>query len=115
MANEPFVKALQSLENCVLVNDNLRGKLVSSFDKRFKVAWVPLFIPDFKFLSCKLDNFTFKVLYWVILDWYYTKMKIIVKHIRNAFTVPSEKIKLVSFAASIMKNVVVSPSCSRLQ
>ena len=115
MANEPFVKALQSLENCVLVNDNLRGKLVSSFDKRFKVAWVPLFIPDFKFLSCKLDNFTFKVLYWVILDWYYTKIKIIVKHIHNAFTVPSEKIKLVSFAASIMKNVVVSPSCSRLQ
>ena len=42
-------------------------------------------------------------------------MKIIVKHIHNAFTVPSEKIKLVSFAASIMKNVVVFPSCSRLQ
>ena len=48
-------------------------KLVSSlespitFDERFKVTSVPIFVPDFSLLSCELDNFTFKVLYLVPL------------------------------------------------
>ena len=44
---------LQSLETCVLVNNNLSGKLASSleltiiFDKRFSVTSETFFIPDF--------------------------------------------------------------------
>ena len=36
-----------------------------------------------------------------------------VEHIHNTFTVPSEKVKIDSFASSIMKNIVVSPARSR--
>ena len=69
---ELFTKTLRIFETCVLVNNSLREKLVSSspiiiniitFDEKFKVTWVPLFIPDFNLLSCELDSFTFKVLY----------------------------------------------------
>ena len=73
LADEPFAKALRSLETCVLTNNNLSGKLFSSlesttaFDESFKHASRPYFIPDFNSLSCELDNFAFKVLYWVIL------------------------------------------------
>ena len=72
LAVESFETALQLFKTCVLVNNNLWGKLFSSlesptiFDERFKVASVPFFIADFNLLSCKLDNFTFNVLYWVI-------------------------------------------------
>ena len=38
-----------------------------TFEERFKVTSVPLFIHDFILLSCDLDNFAFKVLYLVIL------------------------------------------------
>ena len=34
-----------------------------TFDERFKVFSKPFFIPDFKLLSCELDNFMFKVSY----------------------------------------------------
>ena len=60
---------LQSLKTCVLVNDNLCRKLVSSlelqipFNGRFKVTSIPFFIPHFNMLGFELDNFTFKVLY----------------------------------------------------
>ena len=73
LADEPFAKALWSPESCVLVNNHLLGKLVSSlqlltlFDKRFKVTSVPFFIPDFNLSSCQLDSFKFEVLYCVIL------------------------------------------------
>ena len=69
---ELFTKTLRIFETCVLVNNSLREKLVSSspiiiniitFDERFKVTRVPLFIPDFNLLSCELDSFTFKGLY----------------------------------------------------
>ena len=52
LADEPFAKALQSLKACVLVNNNLCEKLVSSlespttFDESFKDTSVPAFIPD---------------------------------------------------------------------
>ena len=58
LALEPFLKALQSPKTFVSVNYNLYGNLVSSlqppttFDRRFKVTWVPIFIPDFNLLSC---------------------------------------------------------------
>ena len=64
-----FTKALRILETCVLVSNNLCGKLFSSaeslakFDERFKVTLVPFFIADLNSLSCELGNFTFNVLY----------------------------------------------------
>ena len=58
-----LAKALRSLETCVLVNNKLCRKVFSSlespttFDEIFKVTLVLTFIPDFKLLSCELDNF----------------------------------------------------------
>ena len=57
----------------VSVDNNLCGELASSlelsitFDERFEVTSVPIFIVDFNLLSCRLDNFSFQVLYLVIL------------------------------------------------
>ena len=68
LADEPFVKGLRIFKTWVLVNNSLCEKLVSSlelsmkFYERFKVILVTFFIADFNFLSCELDNFTFKVL-----------------------------------------------------
>ena len=62
---------------------------------------------QYDFLLWELDNFTFKVLYWVILYWHCIK----IKWNYNTFTVPSKKFKIVSFSSSIMKNIVAS--CSR--
>ena len=79
LADKLFAKALQSLEICVSVNNNLCGKLVSSlefpitFDKRFKVTSVVKFNPYFNLLRYELDNFTFKLSYWVILYLNYIK------------------------------------------
>ena len=62
LPDEPFAKVSQSLKTCVLVNNNLCGKLVSSlespitFDERFKFASVPFFIHDFNLLSCVISN-----------------------------------------------------------
>ena len=53
LADQPFSKALQSLETCVLVNNNLSGKLFSSLeaqatiDESFKVTSERFFIPNF--------------------------------------------------------------------
>ena len=57
LADEPFARALQSLETCVLVNNNLCGKLVLSlelpttFDESFKITSLPFFVPDFNLSS----------------------------------------------------------------
>ena len=73
LPEELFAKALSSLETCVLVNNNLYRKLFSllelptRFDEIFRVTSAPFFSPDFNLLNCELDNFMFKVLYWVIL------------------------------------------------
>ena len=67
-------------------------ELPITFDERFKVTSVPFFIPDFNLLSCEWGNFTFKVLYWVILYWYYVETK----QNYNNFTVPCKKSKMVS-------------------
>ena len=42
-------------------------ELQSRFDKIFKVTSVLFFVLYFNLLSCELANFTFEVLYWVIL------------------------------------------------
>ena len=42
-------------------------RITNTIDERFRATSVPFFIPDFNLLFWKLDNFTFKVLYWVIL------------------------------------------------
>ena len=61
LAEELFAKALWSFETCVLVNNNLWGKLFSSlespaiFDEIFKVTSVRFFIPDFSLL---IPNYT---------------------------------------------------------
>ena len=50
---EPFAKDLRRLESCVLFNNSLFGKIISSleslttFDESFKATSVPFFIPDF--------------------------------------------------------------------
>ena len=60
-------------------------------------------------MSCELDNFTFKMLHWIILHLHHVKAK----QIYNTFTVPCKKSKIVSFAFSKMQNIVVFPFCSR--
>ena len=76
-----FWKALSIFETCVLVKNKFSVRLVSSlesstiFNENLKVTWVPSFIPDLNLLTCELDNFTFKVLNWVILYWCYIKAK----------------------------------------
>ena len=42
-------------------------RIPTTFDESFKIASRPFFILDFNLLSCELDNFTFKVLDWLIL------------------------------------------------
>ena len=51
-------------------------ELPITFEERFQVTPVLFFIPDFYLLSCKLDTFTYKVLYWVTFYWKYLKEKI---------------------------------------
>ena len=81
LVGELFAEALRSRETCVLVNNNLCGKLYSSlelpiiFDERFKVTSVPFFILDFSLLIYEWGNFIFKVLHWVILQWCYIQAK----------------------------------------
>ena len=62
--------------------------------KFLKLVHCHFFIPDLS-----IRQFTFKVLYLVILYENYIK----VKQNYNTFTVPCEKSKIVSFASSIMK------------
>ena len=81
LADEPFAKSLHVFETCVLVNNNLCRKQVSSlefpikFDERFKVTSVPFFVADFNLLSYEWESFTIKVLYWLFLNQYYIKTK----------------------------------------
>ena len=103
---ELFAKALRSFENNLSLKYFPSLESQARFDEMFKAISVPLFI---YLLSFKLDNFMFKVLYWVILFWY----KISLNKIYNTFTVPCEKSKMVSFASSIMNNIVVFLSRSR--
>ena len=81
MAEEDFAKGLRNFKTCVLVNNNLCGKLSSfleslaTFDEGFRVTSVAFFTPGLNLLSYDLENFRFKLLYWVILCWYCIKTK----------------------------------------
>ena len=85
LADEPFAKTLPSFETCVLVNSNLCRKVFSklesptTFDEIFRITSAPFFILDFDLLSCELDNFTFKMLYRIILDKSKNKIKILLQ------------------------------------
>ena len=63
-------KALRRFETCLLVDNNLWGKLVSwlriKFDNNLKTTSVSFFMVDFNLLSCEFDTFTFTP-YYVIL------------------------------------------------
>ena len=94
-------KALQRFATCLLVTNNLCGKLVSSlelpiiFDDNLKTISVSFFIADF--------NFSF----------YIDKNEIIIHYIYNNFKAPCEKSKIVSFASSITKHIVVFRALSK--
>ena len=66
-------KVLRRFETCLLVNNNLWGKLISSsptmFDDNLRNTSVLVFYADFNLLSCEFDSFSFKLLYCVILYW----------------------------------------------
>ena len=65
-----LVKAPLGFVTCLLVNNNLWGKLVLLlpiiFDDNFKTTPVSFFIADFNLLSYEFDSFTFNPLYCVI-------------------------------------------------
>ena len=69
LTGELFVEALWRFATCVLVNNNLCGKLVSSlisriiFDDNLKTVSVSYFNANFNLLSSELDTTTFKYLY----------------------------------------------------
>ena len=71
--DELFIKTLRILKACVLVNNNLCGKVVSStelliaFNESFKNSSGQFFITACNFLSCELENFKHKLLYRVNL------------------------------------------------
>ena len=81
-ADEWFIRPLQRLQTCLFVCDNLWEKL----NDNLKVTSDSFLVADFNLPSYEFDNFTFTLLYWLIL--YYIKTKI---RNYNAFTVPREK------------------------
>ena len=69
--DEWLAKALRRFATCLFVNNNSSSELPIIVDDNLKITSVSFFIADFNLLSCEFDNFTFKLLYCVIL--YYTK------------------------------------------
>ena len=57
LVDKPFTKALKIFETCILVNNNLCGKIISlldlptTFDERFEFTSVPMFCSWFKLVS----------------------------------------------------------------
>ena len=68
LAEELLAKALQSLKTRILVHNNLCRKSFSPLESDEIVQVTSFFIPYFNLLSCELDSFNFKELYWVILN-----------------------------------------------
>ena len=70
-------KLYEDLKICLLVNNNLWGKPVSLppiiFDDNLKTTSVSFFIADLNLLGCEFDNFTFKLLYCVVLYFIFNK------------------------------------------
>ena len=65
-----------------------------------KLLYYHFFIPDFNLLIIKryIESFYIDII---------LEQNKVADHIHNNFTVPCEKSKIVSFASSIMKNIVV--------
>ena len=106
-------KALRIFETCLLVDNNLWGKLVSSspiiFNHNLKTTSVLFFIADFNLSSCEFDSFTFYTDKNQIIQRSCTQENCTYKN----FSVPCEKSKTVSCASSIIKNIVVFPALSK--
>ena len=89
-----FEKALWRFETCLLVNNNLWGKLVSLsptiFDDNLKTTSFSFFIADLNLLSCEFDSFIFKLFYCVIFILIKIKIYFVFNYIYKTFTVPCE-------------------------
>ena len=106
-----------------------------TFEEILKVISVPFFIPDFNLLSFQFDNFTFKCyaefiliyLMYIVINIILRQNKTVKQAVRSQalqsdtlataaksyddihyiFTFPCEKSKMVSFASSVMKNIII--------
>ena len=73
LADKLSVKVLRRFATYVLASNSLYEKLLSSLeiliilDDNLRATPVSYFVADFSSLSSKSDNFTFTLLYWVIL------------------------------------------------
>ena len=94
-------KALQSFDTCLSFSNNLSGKLVFLLDSASHLMII-LKLLQFTFYSW-VNNFIFYYWFDIILN----------QNIYNTLTIPCEKIKIVSFNSSIMRNIVVFFSQSR--
>ena len=62
LVDEPFEKALRSYKICVIVSNNLCGKLFSSLvspatsNESFKVTLVPFFIPELNIIKLQMSQ-----------------------------------------------------------
>ena len=69
--DKQFSKTIRRFATCLLINNNLRRKFVSSsptiFDDNLKTISVSFFIADFNLSSCEFNSLTLKLLYCVIL------------------------------------------------
>ena len=69
LADELFAKDLQGFTTCLLLDNNLCGKLVSSselpikFDDSLKTTSVSFFIAYFNVLSCEFEHFCIESFY----------------------------------------------------
>ena len=61
LANEAFDKALQILETCVSVSNDLCGKLVLSL--QFPILQYHFLFQVFTYLNCEFNIFVFNLLY----------------------------------------------------
>ena len=88
-------KALQSFDTCLSFSNNLSGKLVFLLDSASHLMII-LKLLQFTFYSW-VNNFIFYYWFDIILN----------QNIYNTLTIPCEKIKIVSFNSSIMRNIAV--------
>ena len=98
-------KALKILEACVSVNSNLYGKIslivgiFSQFGWKIQSHFGIFFIPDLNFFSCELENFTFKVLYLVVI-------------LKQNKVIISSWFVFYFYASSIRKKIIEPPAWS---
>ena len=79
--------------------------LPTIFGDSLRTTFSAFFAADFNLSSCEFDDFTFTLF---TLSFYTDNILVY-----NMFRVLCEKPRIVSFASSIMKNVILSPGQSR--